>query len=95
MTANRSAACVGLDIDGVTVQVRLAQGRSVEDLTGGDLAALEELVDVCRARASRPHVARECCPICCRAVRVVRDGHAAVHLDGAGHTCPGSGLVIA
>lgn len=95
MSTKPSAACVSTDIDGVTVNVRLAPGKSLDDLTSADLGALEELVDACRARATRPHVARGCCPVCCRSVRLVRDGHATVHLDGAGRNCPGSGLVIA
>jgi hypothetical protein len=85
---------VALDVDGVTVQVRLAPGKTVEDLTAADRAALEELVDVCRQR--RPvGVPRACCVVCHRSVRVSKRGHYAPHLDGAGRNCPGSGEVVA
>lgn len=94
MSTIQSAACVGLDIDGVTVQVRLAPGRSVEDLTAADRAALEELVDLCRQRRPLPRP-RACCIVCYRSVAVSRAGHYAPHLDGAGRNCPGSGEVVA
>jgi hypothetical protein len=94
MSTIPSAGCVGLDVDGVTVQVRLAPGKTVEDLTAADLGALEELVALCREQ--RPAgVPRACCPVCMRSVRLVRQGHAGLHLDGVGRNCPGSGLVIA
>lgn len=94
MSTIRSAGCVDLEVDGVTVRVRLAPGKNVEDLTAADRAALEELVDVCRQRrpAARP---RACCIVCHRSVAVSRAGHYAPHLDGAGRNCPGSGEVVA
>lgn len=94
MSAIPSAACVGIDVDGVTVAVHLAPGKSVEDLTAADRAALEELVDLCREQ--RPTgVPRACCVVCYRSVRASVRGHYAPHLDGAGRNCPGSGLVVA
>jgi hypothetical protein len=94
MSTIPSAGCVALDVDGVSVAVHLAPGKTPEDLTAGDMAALEELVDLCRQR--RPvGIPRACCVVCNRSVRVSGRGNFAPHLDGVGRNCPGSGLVVA